>query len=67
MYRFMSSFEQKVEPADRHWQYLVIAADPYDTIAFKIPSQEILTENEHFFTHWDVDSCQFSIQFMFRS
>ncbi|OAV97986.1 hypothetical protein PTTG_03200 [Puccinia triticina 1-1 BBBD Race 1] len=40
-HRFMSSFEQRVESADRAHQYLLIAAEPYQTIAFKLQSQEI--------------------------
>jgi splicing factor 3A subunit 2 len=41
MYRLMSSFEQHVEPQDRAWQYLVVAAEPYETISFKLRSHEI--------------------------
>ena len=26
----------KVEPPDRKWQYLLFAAEPYETIAFKV-------------------------------
>lgn len=37
--RFMSAYEQKVEPADKKYQYLLFACDPYETIAFKIPNQ----------------------------
>jgi splicing factor 3A subunit 2 len=32
----MSAYEQKVEPPDRKWQYLLFAAEPYETIAFKV-------------------------------
>lgn len=41
LYRFMSSFEQKIEPQTRLWQYLVVAAEPYETIAFKLQSREV--------------------------
>ncbi|CAI7992230.1 Splicing factor 3A subunit 2 [Geodia barretti] len=34
-HRFMSAYEQRVEPPDRQWQYLLFAAEPYETIAFK--------------------------------
>uniref|UniRef100_A0A1I8F5D5 Matrin-type domain-containing protein n=1 Tax=Macrostomum lignano TaxID=282301 RepID=A0A1I8F5D5_9PLAT len=34
-----SAYEQRVEPPDRLWQYLLFAAEPYETIAFKVPSQ----------------------------
>ena len=35
-HRFMSAYEQKVEPPDRKWQYLLFASEPYETIAFKV-------------------------------
>ncbi|GAB5567494.1 splicing factor 3A subunit 2 [Prionailurus iriomotensis] len=34
-HRFMSAYEQRIEPPDRRWQYLLMAAEPYETIAFK--------------------------------
>lgn len=37
----MSAYEQRVETPDRHWQYLLFAAAPYETVAFKIPAAEI--------------------------
>ena len=36
-HRFMSAYEQKIEPPDRKWQYLLFAAEPYETISFKVP------------------------------
>ena len=35
-HRFMAAYEQKVEPPDKKWQYLLFAAEPYETIAFKV-------------------------------
>lgn len=32
----MSAYEQHVEPPDRSWQYLLFAAEPYETISFKV-------------------------------
>lgn len=70
LYRFMSSFEQKIEPQTRLWQYLVVAAEPYETIAFKLQSKEVdRSENVVFssaagakprnepgtWSHWDPD------------
>ena len=62
-YRFMSAYEQKVEvPADGAWQYLVIAADPYDLIAFKLPSNEIDRSNaDSCWDHWDAPT--YTLQF----
>nr|CAG4646528.1 EOG090X0C5N [Macrothrix elegans] len=34
-HRFMSAYEQRIEPPDRRWQYLLFAAEPYETISFK--------------------------------
>lgn len=41
LHRFMSSFEQRIEPQDRNWQYLVVAAEPYETISFKLQAKDI--------------------------
>jgi splicing factor 3A subunit 2 len=59
-HRFMSAFEQQIEtPPDRRYQYLLIAADPYETVAFKIPNEPIDKGEDKFVTHWDVDSKKF--------
>ena len=34
----MSAYEQRIEPPDRSWQYLLFAAEPYETISFKVCS-----------------------------
>ncbi|KAK3930088.1 Splicing factor 3A subunit 2 [Frankliniella fusca] len=63
-HRFMSAYEQKVEPPDRKWQYLLFAAEPYETISFKVPSREV--DKEKFWTHWNRDTKQFFLQFAFK-
>lgn len=35
-HRFMSAYEQRIEAPDKSWQYLLFAAEPYETIAFKV-------------------------------
>jgi len=39
----MSAYEQKMEPPDKRWQYLLFAAEPYETIAFKVHVQYFWT------------------------
>jgi len=65
-HRFMSAYEQKVEPPDKRWQYLLFAAEPYETIAFKIPSREVDKNESKFWTLWNKDTKQFFMQFAFR-
>eukprot|EP01052_Picozoa_sp_SAG31_P081914 SAG31_NODE_41883_length_274_cov_0.588571_1_plen_48_part_01 len=48
----MSAYEQRVEAPDKQWQYLLFAAEPYETISFKVPNREIDKEEGKFFTHW---------------
>lgn len=75
LHRFMSSFEQRLEPQTRLWQYLVVAAEPYETIAFKLQSREVdRSENVIYsaipgtkprqepgtWSHWDPDVKTFS-------
>lgn len=65
-HRFMSAYEQRIEPPDRRWQYLLMAAEPYETIAFKVPSREIDKAENRFWTHWNKETKQFFLQFHFK-
>jgi len=68
--RFMSAWEQKREPPNKNYQYLIVASEPYETIAFRIPAREIEDESDDAgywnWSHWDSDTKQYSFQFMFR-
>lgn len=64
-HRFMSSFEQKIEPADKNYQYLLLACDPYETIGFKIPNQPIDKRDGRFYTNWDKERKKFVLQLFF--
>jgi splicing factor 3A subunit 2 len=59
----MSSYEQRVQPWDKQYQYLLFAAEPCEIIAFKVPSREIDKVASKFFTHWDPDSKMFTLYF----
>lgn len=68
-HRIMSAFEQRVEPANKAYQYVIFAAAPYETIAFKVQSKEI----EHgagprgVWSHWDPDSRLYHMQLFFKN
>mmetsp|Transcript_18602 Transcript_18602/g.47276 ORF Transcript_18602/g.47276 Transcript_18602/m.47276 type:complete len:279 (+) Transcript_18602:88-924(+) len=67
-HRFMSAYEQRVEVADPRWQYLLFAAEPYETIAFKIPNRPIIRERDlptSLRTRWDRDALVFSLHLHF--
>jgi splicing factor 3A subunit 2 len=67
--RFMSAFEQKREVPNRAFQYLVIAAEPYETIAFAIPAKDMVEEDEDpdsVWEHWDNDDKVYSCQLLFK-
>ncbi|OBZ88066.1 Splicing factor 3A subunit 2 [Choanephora cucurbitarum] len=66
-HRFMGAYEQKIEPPNNAYQYLVIAAEPYESISFKIQSTKVDETPGKFWTHWDQDSKQFSLQFFFKN
>ena len=40
-HRFMSAYEQKLEAPDRNFQFLLFAAEPYETIGFKVRPHDI--------------------------
>ncbi len=47
-----------------------VAAEPYETIAFRIPAREIEDseyEDGWNWSHWDTETMQYSFQFMFRT
>lgn len=66
-HRFMSAFEQRVEaPPDRRYQYLLFAADPYETVAFKVPNEPIDKEPGRFVTHWDSEEKKFTLTMYYQ-
>ncbi|WVO19161.1 uncharacterized protein IAS62_000439 [Cryptococcus decagattii] len=67
--RFMSAFEQRREIPNKAFQYLVLAAEPYETIAFAIPSKEMVDvdeDPESTWEHWDADERVYSCQFLYK-
>lgn len=68
MHRFMSAWEQRVEKPDRRYQYVVIAAMPYETVAFKVPAKELDVANtELHYAHWDADNKIYTLQIMYKA
>ncbi|XP_067942845.1 splicing factor 3A subunit 2-like [Watersipora subatra] len=65
-HRFMAAYEQKIEPPDRQWQYLLFAAEPYETIGFKVPSREVDKDPQKLWTHWNKETKQFFLQFAYK-
>lgn len=66
--RFMSAFEQKIDdPPDKNYQYLLVAAEPYETCGFKLQAREIDRREGRYWTWWDGDSREFWVQVMFKT
>lgn len=66
-HRFMSAYEQHVEAPDKRYQYVLFAAEPYETIAFKVPNIEIDKSEGKFSTNWDSQRLVFTLQFHFKN
>lgn len=67
-HRFMSAFEQRVDlPPDKSAQYLVVAAEPYENVAFKIDAREIDQRQGRFWTYFDADTKDYYLQLFFKS
>lgn len=60
--RLMSAFEQRIEPPNKLFQYLVIAAPTYESVALKVPAKEIY-EN---WSWWDEDTKLFTNEIIFK-
>jgi splicing factor 3A subunit 2 len=66
--RFMSAFEQKIEePPDAQFQYLLVAAEPYETCGFKLQAREVDRKSERYWTWFDEDSKEFWMQVLFKT
>jgi splicing factor 3A subunit 2 len=66
--RFMSAFEQKVDdPPDKNFQYMLVAAEPYETCGFKLQAREVDRTNDRYWTWWDSDLKEFWVQVMFKT
>jgi splicing factor 3A subunit 2 len=63
----MSAYEQRVEPPSKFYQYLLIAGEPYETIAFKIQSRAIDRAEGRLWQYWDPDTKQYHLQFFFQN
>ena len=73
-HRIMSHFEQNRAAAQSHsqqrsssaYQYVVVAALPYQTVAFRIPNKEIDRGEGGVVTHWNDSKQQFILQIKFK-
>jgi splicing factor 3A subunit 2 len=66
-WQVMSAFSQRVEDPDRAFQYLLVAAEPYETCGFKIPARELDKREDRQFSFWDPDTKEYWIQVMFMT
>lgn len=65
-HRLMSCYEQKKEPPNPKFRYLLFAAEPYETIAFKIPSwdieRDVHSKQNVLYTNWDYKTMKFTVR-----
>ncbi|ATY62926.1 splicing factor 3a subunit 2 [Cordyceps militaris CM01] len=66
-WQVMNAYAQRVEEPDRAFQYLLVAADPYETVGFKIPARELDRREDRQFCFWDPDAKEFWVQVMFMT
>ena len=69
-FRIVSTWEQRVERPDRRYQYLVVWAVGYQTVAIRVPAdtplQSFDAPDELHFSHWDPDNKLFMVQMMYK-
>lgn len=66
-WQVVSAFSQRVEEPHRNFQYLLVAAEPYETCGFKIPARELDRREGRTFEYWDPDAKEYWIQVMFMT
>ncbi|KAF2472273.1 uncharacterized protein BDR25DRAFT_342229 [Lindgomyces ingoldianus] len=65
--RFMNAYEQKIEEPNAQFQYFVVAAEPYETVAVKLQAREVDRREGKFWQWFDEDSRDFWVQFLFKT
>uniref|UniRef100_A0A0G4HDR0 Matrin-type domain-containing protein n=1 Tax=Chromera velia CCMP2878 TaxID=1169474 RepID=A0A0G4HDR0_9ALVE len=67
-YRVMSAYEQRIEEpqANARFQYLLFAADPYETIAFKVPNMDLDRAPGKLHVQWDAEKKTYTLQVFFK-
>ncbi len=55
----------QVETPDKNYQYLLFACEPYETVAFKLPSHQIDKSEGKFATNWDALAKKFVLTMYF--
>lgn len=60
--RLMSAFEQRQEAPNKLYQYLLVAAPMYETVAVKVPAKEIYSS----WSYWDEDTRLFTHELTFK-
>jgi len=66
--RFMSAYEQKIEdPPDKNFQYMLIAAEPYETCAFKLQAREVDRQDGKYWEWFDEDSKDYFVHVTFKT
>ncbi|KXH35235.1 splicing factor 3A subunit 2 [Colletotrichum simmondsii] len=66
-WQVMNAFTQRIEEPDKNFQYLLVAAEPYETCGFKIPARELDKRDDKQFSFWDPDAKEYWLQVMFMS
>jgi splicing factor 3A subunit 2 len=66
-FQVMNAFTQRVEEPDKNFQYLLVAAEPYETCGFKIPARELDKRDDKQFSFWDPDAKEYWVQVMFMT
>ena len=66
-WQVMNAFTQRVEEPDKNYQYLLVAAEPYETVGFKIPARELDKREDKQFSYWDQDAKEYWVQIMFMT
>ena len=61
----MSAYEQRIEKPNSKFQYLLVAAEPYETIGFKVPNIEIDFSEGRYFEAWDKEQKRYTLQLSF--
>ncbi|TID31377.1 hypothetical protein CANINC_000006 [Pichia inconspicua] len=67
MYKLQPSHLPESDQNDESHQYLILSAEPYTNLAFKIPGDSIDQTRDHLWDYWDQDNKEYCVQFFFKN
>ena len=66
-HRWLSAYEQHAETPDNNFMWLVVAAEPYKSVAFKLPRKDVDASSDKTVEFFEPDNKNYWLQVLFKN